>query len=49
MRLDCAQTEIGFLRKRIAQLEERLELEQKSKQELDDKVGQEWMVGEFSF
>ncbi|XP_066466082.1 LOW QUALITY PROTEIN: unconventional myosin-XVIIIb [Tiliqua scincoides] len=38
MRLDCAQTEIGFLRKRIAQLEERLELEQKSKQELNDKL-----------
>lgn len=38
-RLDCAQTEIGFLRKRVGQLEERLELEQKAKKELDDKVG----------
>lgn len=39
MRLDCAQTEIAFLRKRIVQLEERLELEQNSKKELEEKVG----------
>nr|XP_056715098.1 unconventional myosin-XVIIIb [Euleptes europaea] len=35
MRLDCAQTEIGFLRKKVSQLEERLESERNSKQELE--------------
>ncbi|XP_061459502.1 unconventional myosin-XVIIIb isoform X2 [Rhineura floridana] len=40
MRLDCAQTEIGFLRKRITQLEERLELEQESKKELEQKLSE---------
>ncbi|XP_077776126.1 unconventional myosin-XVIIIb isoform X4 [Podarcis muralis] len=40
MRLDCAQTEIGFLRKRITQLEERLEVEQTSKKELEQKLGE---------
>ncbi|XP_063000028.1 unconventional myosin-XVIIIb [Elgaria multicarinata webbii] len=40
MRLDCAETEIGFLRKKIAQLEERLELEQTSKKELEQKLSE---------
>uniref|UniRef100_A0ACB8FZP5 Uncharacterized protein n=1 Tax=Sphaerodactylus townsendi TaxID=933632 RepID=A0ACB8FZP5_9SAUR len=40
MRLDCAQTEIGFLRKRVSQLEERLESERSSKQELEQKLGE---------
>ncbi|KAL7986567.1 hypothetical protein Chor_012850 [Crotalus horridus] len=34
MRLDCAETETAFLRKRIAQLEERLQREQQSKADL---------------
>ncbi|XP_044296358.1 unconventional myosin-XVIIIb [Varanus komodoensis] len=38
MRLDCAETEIGFLRKRVSQLEERLEQEQAAKQELEQKL-----------
>ncbi|XP_033030433.1 unconventional myosin-XVIIIb [Lacerta agilis] len=40
MRMDCAQTEIGFLRKRITQLEERLEAEQTFKKELEQKLGE---------
>ncbi|XP_054852145.1 unconventional myosin-XVIIIb isoform X2 [Eublepharis macularius] len=40
MRLDCAQTEIGFLRKRISQLGERVESEQNSKQELEQKLSE---------
>lgn len=39
MRLDCAQTEVGFLRKRVSQLEERLESERNAKRELEQKVG----------
>ncbi|XP_067329690.1 unconventional myosin-XVIIIb isoform X1 [Anolis sagrei] len=38
MHLDCAETEIGFLRKRIALLEERLETEQKAKKEIEEKL-----------
>ncbi|XP_053136129.1 unconventional myosin-XVIIIb isoform X2 [Hemicordylus capensis] len=40
MHLDCAQTEIGFLRKRITQLEERLEVEQKAKKDLEQKLSE---------
>ncbi|XP_019394216.1 PREDICTED: unconventional myosin-XVIIIb [Crocodylus porosus] len=40
MRFDCAQTEIAFLRKRLAQLEERLESELSSKKELEQKLGE---------
>ncbi|XP_015744230.1 unconventional myosin-XVIIIb [Python bivittatus] len=39
-RLDCAETEIAFLRKRITQLEERLEREQQSKADLEQKLSQ---------
>ncbi|XP_058014464.1 unconventional myosin-XVIIIb [Ahaetulla prasina] len=40
MRLDCAETETAFLRKRIGQLEERLEREQQSKAEVEQKLSQ---------
>uniref|UniRef100_A0A670ZYM7 Myosin motor domain-containing protein n=1 Tax=Pseudonaja textilis TaxID=8673 RepID=A0A670ZYM7_PSETE len=40
MRLDCAETEAAFLRKRIAQLEERLEWEQQSKVDMEQKLSQ---------
>ncbi|XP_077163800.1 unconventional myosin-XVIIIb isoform X2 [Paroedura picta] len=40
MRLDCAQTEIAFLRKRLSQLEERLDSEQNSKRELEQKLSE---------
>uniref|UniRef100_A0A8C5SXL0 Myosin XVIIIB n=1 Tax=Laticauda laticaudata TaxID=8630 RepID=A0A8C5SXL0_LATLA len=40
MRLDCAETEATFLRKRIAQLEERLEREQQSKVDVEQKLSQ---------
>ncbi|XP_070618119.1 LOW QUALITY PROTEIN: unconventional myosin-XVIIIb [Erythrolamprus reginae] len=40
MRLDCAETEAAFLRKRIVQLEERLEREQQSKAGLEQKLSQ---------
>ncbi|XP_033618173.1 unconventional myosin-XVIIIb isoform X1 [Fukomys damarensis] len=40
MRLDCAQMENEFLRKRLQQCEERLDLELKSRQELEQKLGE---------
>ncbi|XP_067162966.1 unconventional myosin-XVIIIb [Apteryx mantelli] len=40
VRFECAQTEIGFLRKRLAQLEERLEAERGSRTELEQKLGE---------
>ncbi|XP_060537758.1 unconventional myosin-XVIIIb-like isoform X3 [Pantherophis guttatus] len=40
MRLDCAETEAAFLRKRIGQLEERLEREQQSKADVEQKLSQ---------
>nr|XP_033811733.1 unconventional myosin-XVIIIb isoform X2 [Geotrypetes seraphini] len=40
IRFDCAQTEINFLRKRVAQFEERLENEQKYRKELEEKVSE---------
>ncbi|XP_078237994.1 LOW QUALITY PROTEIN: unconventional myosin-XVIIIb [Pogona vitticeps] len=40
MHLECAQTEIGFLRKRITQLEERLQSEQAAKKELEGKLSE---------
>ncbi|XP_063171538.1 unconventional myosin-XVIIIb [Candoia aspera] len=40
MRLDCAETEIAFLRKRVTQLEERLEREQQSKADLEQKFSE---------
>ncbi|XP_065424958.1 unconventional myosin-XVIIIb isoform X3 [Chrysemys picta bellii] len=40
MRFDCAQTEITFLRKRLAQLEERLESELNCREELERKLGE---------
>ncbi|XP_039218569.1 unconventional myosin-XVIIIb isoform X2 [Crotalus tigris] len=40
MRLDCAETETAFLRKRIAQLEERLQREQQSKADVEQKLSQ---------
>ncbi|XP_056374046.1 unconventional myosin-XVIIIb [Hyla sarda] len=38
VRFDCAQTEINFLRKRLAQFEERLESEKTYKKELEQKL-----------
>ncbi|KAM9281004.1 unconventional myosin-XVIIIb [Morus bassanus] len=40
VRFDCAQTEIAFLRKRLAQLEERLESELGTKTGLEQKLGE---------
>ncbi|XP_068767615.1 unconventional myosin-XVIIIb [Struthio camelus] len=40
VRFDCAQTEIGFLRKRLAQLEERLEAELSARTQLEQKLGE---------
>ncbi|NXH11442.1 MY18B protein, partial [Bucco capensis] len=40
VRFDCAQTEISFLRKRLAQLEERLESELGVRTELEQKLGE---------
>ncbi|NXO57398.1 MY18B protein, partial [Aramus guarauna] len=40
VRFDCAQTEIAFLRKRLAQLEERLESEQDARTGLEQKLGE---------
>ncbi|XP_025123212.3 unconventional myosin-XVIIIb isoform X2 [Bubalus bubalis] len=40
MRLDCAQMENEFLRKRLQQSEERLELELASRNELEQKLGE---------
>uniref|UniRef100_A0A452GML6 Myosin motor domain-containing protein n=1 Tax=Gopherus agassizii TaxID=38772 RepID=A0A452GML6_9SAUR len=40
MRFDCAQTEIMFLRKRLAQLEERLESDLNCRKELEQKLGE---------
>ncbi|NXA49754.1 MY18B protein, partial [Nothocercus julius] len=40
VRFECAQTEIGFLRKRLAQLDERLEAERGSRTELEQKLGE---------
>lgn len=38
MRLDCAQLENDFLRKRLQQCEERLDSEMKARTELEQKV-----------
>ncbi|XP_074869174.1 unconventional myosin-XVIIIb isoform X2 [Carettochelys insculpta] len=40
MRFECAQTEITFLRKRLAQLEERLDSELSSRKELEQKLSE---------
>ncbi|KAM9118433.1 unconventional myosin-XVIIIb [Pangshura tecta] len=40
MRFDCAQTEITFLRKRLAQLEERLESDLNCRKDLEQKLGE---------
>ncbi|XP_075574530.1 unconventional myosin-XVIIIb [Pelecanus crispus] len=40
VRFDCAQTEIAFLRKRLAQLEERLESELGTRMGLEQKLGE---------
>ncbi|KAM6051575.1 unconventional myosin-XVIIIb [Theristicus caerulescens] len=40
VRFDCAQTEIAFLRKRLAQLEERLESELGARTGLEQKLGE---------
>ncbi|NXO63477.1 MY18B protein, partial [Phainopepla nitens] len=40
VRFDCAQTEIVFLRKRLAQLEERLEAELSTRTGLEQKLGE---------
>lgn len=38
LQLECAQTEVEFLRKRLRQTEERLESEKDARQQLDTKV-----------
>ncbi|NXJ01508.1 MY18B protein, partial [Psophia crepitans] len=40
VRFDCAQTEIAFLRKRLVQLEQRLESEQGARTGLEQKLGE---------
>lgn len=45
MRLDCAQMENEFLRKRLQQSEERLESELASRNELEQKVRGEDSLG----
>lgn len=38
LQLECAQTEVEFLRRRLRQTEERLESEKEARQLLDNKV-----------
>lgn len=42
MQLDCCQTEVEFVRRRLKQTEEKLEAERRSRQELDAKVRRAW-------
>lgn len=42
MRFDCAQTEIAFLQKRLAQLEERLGAEHSARTGLEQKASAAW-------
>lgn len=39
MQLECCQTEVEFVRKRLKQTEEKLETERETRQQLEDKVG----------
>lgn len=38
MQLECCQTEVEFVRRRLKQTEEKLETERRTRQELDTKV-----------
>lgn len=41
MQLECCQTEVEFVRKRLKQMEEKLETERKTRQQLDTQVRQD--------
>lgn len=41
MQLECCQTEVEFVRRRLKQTEEKLENERQSRQQLDGKVRQD--------
>ena len=41
MQLDCCQTEVEFVRRRLKQTEEKLETERQTRQQLDTKVSQD--------
>lgn len=41
MQLECCQTEVEFVRRRLKQTEEKLETEKETRQQLDAKVRQE--------
>lgn len=41
MQLECCQTEVEFVRRRLKQTEEKLETERQSRQQLDTKVRQD--------
>lgn len=42
MQLECCQTEVEFVRRRLKQTEEKLEAERQSREQLDTKVRQRW-------
>lgn len=44
MQLECCQTEVEFVRRRLKQTEEKLETERQSRQQLDTKVRQDAMT-----
>lgn len=41
MQLECCQTEVEFVRRRLKQTEEKLEAEKQTRQQLDTKVRQD--------
>lgn len=41
MQLECCQTEVEFVRRRLKQTEEKLETERQTRQQLDTKVRQD--------
>lgn len=42
MQLECCQTEVEFVRRRLKQTEEKLEAERQSREQLDAKVRRWW-------
>lgn len=42
MQLECCQTEVEFVRRRLKQTEEKLEAERQSREQLDTKVRRWW-------
>lgn len=42
MQLECCQTEVEFVRRRLKQTEEKLEAERQSREQLDTKVRWRW-------